>query len=68
MAATTKAMHQIRQIFELQQQQVSLRKIERLTVFSRNTVRDYVRRAIASGRTLRDSSLILAKLYKSDKM
>ena len=48
MAAPTKAMHQIRQILELRQQQVSLRKIERLTSFSRNTVRDYIRRAIAT--------------------
>jgi transposase len=54
MAASTKAMHQIRQIFELRQQQVSLRKIERLTGFSRNTVRDYVRRASSSGRSLKD--------------
>ncbi|MBK8195151.1 MAG: hypothetical protein IPK76_18770 [Lewinellaceae bacterium] len=52
MAASTKAMHQIRQIFELRQQQVGLRKIERLTGFSRNTVRDYVRRASSSGRSL----------------
>lgn len=54
MAAPTKAMHQIRQILELRQQQVSLRKIERLTSFSRNTVRDYIRRAIATGRSLAD--------------
>lgn len=52
MAASTKAMHQIRQIFELRQQQVGLRKIERLTGFSRNTVCDYVRRASSSGRSL----------------
>ena len=54
MAAPTKAMHQIRQILELQQQQVGLRKIERLTGFSRNTVRDYVRRAMATGRPISD--------------
>ena len=54
MAAPTKAMHQIRQILELRQQQVSLRKIERLTSFSRNTVRDYIRRAMATGRSLAD--------------
>jgi len=54
MAAPTKAMHQIRQILELQQQQVGLRKIERLTGFSRNTVRDYVRRAMATGRAVSD--------------
>ena len=44
-------MHQIRQIFKLRQQQVGFRKIERLTGFSRNTVRDYVRRATATGRS-----------------
>jgi transposase len=54
MAASTKAMHQIRQIFELRQQQVSLRKIERLTGFSRNTVRDDVRRASSGGRSFSD--------------
>jgi len=54
MAAPTKAMHQIRQILELQQQQVGLRKIERLTGFSRNTERDYVRRAMATGRPISD--------------
>jgi transposase len=54
MAAQTKAMHQIRQILELQQAQVGLRKIERLTGFSRNTVRDYVRRALATGRSIPD--------------
>ena len=54
MAVPTKAMHQIRQILELRQQQVSLRKIERLTSFSRNTVRDYIRRAITTGRSLVD--------------
>lgn len=45
-------MHQIRQILELRQQGISLRKMERLTGFSRNTIRDYVRRAEASGRSL----------------
>ena len=54
MAAQTKAMHQIRQILELRQAQVGLRKIERLTGFSRNTVRDYVRRALATGRSIPD--------------
>lgn len=49
MAAQTKTMHQIRQILELYQQQMGLRKMERLTGFSRNTVRDYVRRALATG-------------------
>lgn len=52
MAAQTKTMHQIRQILELYQHQVGLRKIERLTGYSRNTVRDYVRRAVASGQSI----------------
>jgi transposase len=51
MAASTKTMHQIRRILELHQQQVSLRQIGRLIGFSRNTIRDYVRRATASGRS-----------------
>ena len=49
-------MHQIRQIFELRQQQVGLRKIERLTGFSRNAVGDYVGWATA---TIRPGSEIV---------
>lgn len=71
MAAPTKAMHQIRQIFELRQQQVSLRKIERLTGFSRNTIRDYIRRGAATGRSILDlmalDDTVLAAVLSGDE-
>ena len=70
MAAPTKAMHQIRQILELQQQQVGLRKIERLTGFSRNTVLDFVRRAMATDRPISDllalADTMLASMLSGD--
>lgn len=50
----TKSMHQIRRILELHGQQVSLRKIARLTGIARNTVREYVRRIADSSHPLPD--------------
>jgi hypothetical protein len=52
MAAQTKTMHQIRQILERYNQQTGLRKIERLTGFSRTTIWDYVRRVLATGQPI----------------
>ena len=57
MAAPTKKMHQIRQILTLKNEGLGTRKITRQTQFSRNTVRDYLQRAAATGQSL---SILLA--------
>lgn len=48
-------MHQIRTIFELQQQGRSIRQTVRLTGLSRNTIREYLRRISSAGLTLSEA-------------
>ena len=54
MAAATKTMHQIRQILDLKLRGYPIKKIVRLSNTARNTVRDYLRKAAATGVTLSD--------------
>lgn len=52
MAAPSKTMHQIRQILELRHRGFSIKKVVRLSGASRNTVREYLRQAAATGMSL----------------
>ena len=49
MAAATKTMHQIRQILDFLLRGYTIKRIVRLSHIARNTVRDYVRKAVATG-------------------
>ncbi len=54
MAAESKSMHQIRQILDFKLKGFGTKKIVRLSNIARNTVRDYLRKAAATGIPLSD--------------